>query len=121
MFCFASGKCELSPLSGIALSTNFTFTCEGWSDPEPPLTYEFSYGKNEGKALLYHRTLASGTNISHTCLLPPGEESENYTLVVTVKIKDMLGSSSEQQFLVQVSELFSQYILIGRGNRRGEI
>lgn len=119
LFYFTSGTCELSPLSGVALSTSFTFTCEGWNDPDTPLTYEFLYGNSESKVLLYYRTLASGTNISHTFRLPPGEESDNYTLVVTAKIKDTLGSSLNQQFAVQVSELFLQYILISTRSHGG--
>ena len=106
LFCFISGTCAISPLSGIALSTNFTFTCERWSDPDSPLIYEFSYGNNESEVLFYYRKLASGTTISYTDWLSAGEESNNYAHIVTIRIKDLFGSSSKEEFLVQVSELF---------------
>ena len=111
MFYFTSGTCTVSPLSGIALSTNFTFTCEGWSDPDSPLTYEFSYGNNESEVLFYYRKLASGTTISYTDWLSAGEESNHYTHTVTVKIKDIFGSSSKKEFSVQVSDRLLQYIV----------
>ena len=98
------GTCGVLPLSGIALSTNFTFICEGWTDLEPPLTYEFSYGNNQTETLFYYRTIASDMLISHTDWLPPGEKSSNYTLTVTVKVKDSYGSHSSEKFSVQVSE-----------------
>ena len=109
-FYFTAGSCSISPLSGVALSTNFTFNCEGWNDPDSPLTYEFSYGNNESETLFYYRKLPSGTNIKHTEWLSAGEESSNYTHVVTIKIKDSFGSSSKEEFLVQVSERFLRFI-----------
>ncbi|CAB4035285.1 Hypothetical predicted protein, partial [Paramuricea clavata] len=101
----AGGTCAVSPSSGIALSTNFTFTCDGWTDPESPLTYEFSYGNNQTETLFHFRTIASGTKFSLVDWLPAGEESSNYTLTVTAKVKDSYGSSSIEQFMIQVRPL----------------
>ena len=101
---FNTGTCSVTPSSGIALSTNFTFSCEGWSDPESPLTYKFFHGNNQSKALFYYRTIASGVSISHSDWLPSGEESNNYTLPVSMEIRDAMGSSSFVQFLLRVSE-----------------
>ncbi len=107
LYCLTLGTCDVSPSSGVALSTNFTFTCAGWTDPESPLTYEFSYGNNQSETLFYYRTIASGESISLTDWLPAGEQSSNYTQIVTVKVKDSYGSGSNaEQFMIQVSEHF---------------
>ncbi|XP_028413717.1 uncharacterized protein LOC114536572 [Dendronephthya gigantea] len=99
----SGGTCSVTPSSGISLSTNFTFSCEGWSDSESPLTYKFFYGSNQSKTLFYYRTIASGVSISHTDWLPSGEESNNYTLAVSMEIADAFGSSSIEHFPIQVS------------------
>ncbi|XP_028413722.1 uncharacterized protein LOC114536576 [Dendronephthya gigantea] len=96
------GTCSVTPSFGISLSTNFTFACERWSDHESPLTYKFFYGSNQSKTLFYYRTIASGVSISHTDRLPAGEESNNYTLSVSVEITDAIGSSSFEEFLLRV-------------------
>ena len=100
MIIFYLGSCSVSPLSGVALSTEFTFTCEGWTDPDSPLTYELSYG--EKQAIIYYRTLTPGTKITRVDRLPPGDETNNFTLTVTIKVKDTYGSSTVEQFMIQV-------------------
>ena len=92
----------MSPLHGIALSTNFTFTCNGWTDSEAPLTYEFSYGNNKTQTTFFYRTSASGVGISVTDWLVAGDKTNNYTISVGFTIKDSLGSQSSLQIVVQV-------------------
>lgn len=84
------------------MQTNFTLTCEKWTDPEPPLTYEFSYGTQGSKAMFYHRTVASGQSISVTERLPVGDKLNDYTMNVTVDIKDSLGTRAVRNFLLKV-------------------
>lgn len=35
------GGCSVTPSEGFVLTTEFNFSCSGWSDDELPLTYEF--------------------------------------------------------------------------------
>jgi hypothetical protein len=84
------------------LSTNFTFTCEKWADPESPLTYEFSYGDKGGETIFAYRMSSSGFDVRVTNWLVAGDENNNYTLNVQFTIKDSLGSASTQYIDVKV-------------------
>ena len=35
------GNCSVTPESGYAVTTEFTISCQGWSDEDLPLCYEF--------------------------------------------------------------------------------
>ena len=39
----AASKCTVKPLSGDAMTTKYTLTCEGIADEDKPLTYECFY------------------------------------------------------------------------------
>jgi hypothetical protein len=97
------GNCSVSPLSGVALSTIFTFRCDKWTDPESPLVYEFSYGGNQSWTMFSYRIIPSGIDISVTDWLVAGGESNNYTLTVQFTVKDDIGSKAVQYVDVQVA------------------
>lgn len=86
----------------MALSTKFTFRCDKWTDPQPPLVYELSYGGNQSQTMFLYRTIPSGVSISVTDWLVAGDESNNYTQTVQFTIKDDLGSKAVQYIDVQV-------------------
>lgn len=98
------GECSVSPLSGVALSTNFTFTCDKWTDDQSTLIYELSYGSNRSQTLFSYLTGLSGFDVSKTTWLVAGDESKNYTLTVAFTVKDNLGSKATVQYVdVQVN------------------
>lgn len=102
IFYFLTGRCSVSPLSGIALSTNFTFRCENWIDADSPLVYEVSHGRDRSKTMLFYRSYPSGANISVTDWLVAGDERKNYSLTVEFNVKDTIGSKTVQHVDVQV-------------------
>ena len=52
--------------------------------------------------MFYHRTVASGQSISVTERLPVGDKLNDYTMNVTVDIKDSLGTRAVRNFLLKV-------------------
>ena len=90
----------------MALLTNFTFKCEKWSDPQSPLTYEFSFGDEQNQTMFAYRIRPSGVNIGITEWLVAGDEANNSTLTVQFTVKDSLGSAATQHINVKV--YFSQ-------------
>ena len=84
------------------MSTTFTFTCEKWTDPEPPLTYEFSYGDEQNQTIFAYRISPSGVNVRVTNWLIAGDENNNYIRTVQFTIKDSLGSVATQYIDVKV-------------------
>jgi hypothetical protein len=38
------GSCSITPNTGIALSTNFTLTCSGWTDPDGSISQYQYFG-----------------------------------------------------------------------------
>ena len=83
----------------MALSTNFTFTCDKWVDDQSPLTYELSYGGDKSKTIFAYYTGLSGVDASVTSWLVAGDESKNYTLTVAFTVKDSLGSRAAVQYV----------------------
>ena len=84
------------------MSTNFTFTCVKWTDPESPLTYEFSYGKEQNQTIFAYRISPSGVDVRVTDWLLAGDENNNYIRTVQFTVKDILGSVSTQYVDVKV-------------------
>jgi hypothetical protein len=96
------GNCDVSPSAGVAMSTNFTFSCDEWIDSESPLVYEFSYGGNQSQTIFLYRNGPANVRIGVTDWLVAGDESRNYTLTVQFTIKDSLGSKAVRFVDVQV-------------------
>lgn len=86
----------------MALSTNFTFSCDRWTDSESPLDYEFFYDGNQSQTVFSSVSSPSGTSVNKTAWLVAGDETNNYTLTVGFTVKDSLGSKTLQYFDVQV-------------------
>ena len=99
------GKCFSDIEEGEAMESEFTFTCEGWEDPDTPLRYEFVYYNEDGGESLFFfgpSNVAKGK-------LPLGSESNNYTMKVDVRIIDVFEATTVVTFNVTVSQII--YIL----------
>ena len=95
----STGECSISPSSGVALSTNFTFTCDKWTDDQSSLIYELSYGGNKSQTIFSYHTGLTSFDASVTSWLIAGDESKNYTLTVAFTVKDSLGSKAAVQYV----------------------
>lgn len=82
----------MSPNEGLALSTAFSVACDGWTDEDPVLTYQYKYTVKTNLASPTRRLLASEQDVS-------GKR----TFILT-----MVSNSSDTQLLLpeDVDELF---------------
>ena len=93
----SGGTCDVSPRQGTTLSTQFTFTCTGWTDKDSPLLeYRFATGRQKN-ALRRDRTiLYTGFRSQYIAnSLPLGAKQNNYTIYVFVSIVDRFGGETE--------------------------
>ena len=94
----AGGTCNVNPLSGVTLATEFTFTCSGWQDADLPLQYEFVYVTNNNLLNVVYK----GVQTSKETKLPAGERTNNFTIDFRVRVADMFGAFTEVRTPVQV-------------------
>ena len=99
-----NASCEVSPLEGEAISTDFLITCSGWHDVDRPLTYQFSYGNKYGMVLI-----KTGSSYNVSAKLPIGDSAEDYRLVLEVQVKDSFADFTKTQLFVKVNKT-SNYI-----------
>lgn len=92
------GACFGSPLRGDALVTKFHIWCEGWKDPDMPLSYEYSYRNDEGKLVLFYY----GPHNSTLSELPLGNPARNYTLEINMKVLDFFKGVAHYSVFLQV-------------------
>ena len=92
------GTCDVSPASGVSLTTEFTFTCTDWQDPDLPLQYEFIYFTNNDLPNVAYQ----GVQTRKQTNLPAGYEANNFTIDFRVRVTDMLGAFTEMKIPVQV-------------------
>ena len=96
------GTCEVSPASGVTLTTKFTFTCTDWQDPDLPLQYEFVYFTNNDLLNVVYQ----GVQTSKQTNLPLGEKANNFTIDFRVRVVDMFGAFTEVTIPVQVGKTY---------------
>ena len=94
----AGGTCNVSPSSGVTLTTEFTFTCSNWQDPDLSLQYEFIYQTNNNLLNVVYK----GVKTSVTTILPAGEKANNFTIDFRVRVADSFGAFTEVRTPVQV-------------------
>ncbi|XP_022807270.1 polycystic kidney disease protein 1-like 2 [Stylophora pistillata] len=94
------GVCSVSPTSGVTLTTEFTFACNNWQDPDLQLQYEFIYLTNENLLNVAYK----GVKKSLTTKLPAGERENNFTIDFRVRVTNMVGVFVEMRTPVQVLE-----------------
>ena len=91
------GACSAQPASGEAMKTQFEIRCQGWYDPDVPLTYTFMYEKDGDVS-----SVSSDSVPSARAMLPVGVEEDDHNLKLLVRVTDALGLSSQQLLRVKV-------------------
>ena len=94
------GRCYANNVTGVALTTKFTFSCEGWVDDDLPLSYEFSYETSSGLSIV----LEFGNQSSATTRLPPGDAENDHKITVDITIRDRYGAAAKKNVSVEVSK-----------------
>ncbi|XP_031571405.1 polycystic kidney disease protein 1-like 2 isoform X3 [Actinia tenebrosa] len=95
------GKCFVDARVGEAFTTVFNFTCSGWIDEEPPLTYKFQFTKPSGVEVL----LQSSHMANVSTKLPVGYADNDYDLPMNVFIVDSVGVGIDVQIVVKVTPI----------------
>ncbi|CAH3172071.1 unnamed protein product, partial [Porites evermanni] len=93
----SNSGCFMEPRIGNAIETEFKISCVNWSDPDTPLSYQFSYQTNFGIVVFY-----TGWQPNVTTELPEGSKASNYSLYLKLQIIDSLGDSSLELITAQV-------------------
>lgn len=94
------GSCSVDPTRGFSDDTIFSFKCEGWTDKDLPLSYEFQYRNSYGVVSL----LYDGISPVFFTKLPLGDMENNFTLDFQVKIFDSHKTYSASNIDVKVCE-----------------
>ena len=92
------GTFDVSPPSGVTLTTEFTFTCTDWQDSDLPLHYKFIYFTNNDLLNVVYQ----GVKTSKQTNLPAGYEANNFTIDFRVRVTDKFGAFTEVKIPVQV-------------------
>lgn len=106
------GSCDVTPKTGEELDTIFTFSCSGWQDEHQPLTYEMFYShpnKSEEYPVspLNEVLFFFGPSLeSHRAILPTGKKENNYSVNVTIVIRDAYGEYVDKKLRIQVKLAF---------------
>ncbi len=90
----ASGQFLITPNQGTALTTDFSFSATGWTDPESPLRYQLLHKIGS------HVPVPLGGRValpSATFSLPAGDPTDNDRVVMILRVFDELGAVSEQR------------------------
>lgn len=106
------GSCDVTPKTGEELDTIFTFSCGGWQDEYQPLTYEMFYS-HPNKSEEYPVSPLNGVLFffgpsleSHRAILPTGKKENNYSVHVTIVIRDAYGEYVDKKLRIQVKPAF---------------
>lgn len=106
------GSCDVTPNTGEELDTIFTFSCSGWQDEHQPLTYEMFYS-HPNKSEEYPVSPLNGVLFffgpsleSHRAILPTGKKENNYSVNVTIVIRDAYGEYVDKKLRIQVKLAF---------------
>ncbi|XP_015751283.1 PREDICTED: sperm receptor for egg jelly-like isoform X1 [Acropora digitifera] len=99
------GNCSVTPESGYAVTTEFTISCQGWSDDDLPLCYEFRYHTNTGGFVIQR-----GSSAKTTTRLPVGNPFFEYAIGLEVLITDGLGAAETELLFAEVDALPTEEI-----------
>ena len=91
----SAGAIAVSPASGFGLETPFAITATGWDDTDQPLQYSFSYtilGAAAGPPVV---VASFGPAPFATATLPAGLPAANYTVNVTVLVRNAYGAVAD--------------------------
>jgi hypothetical protein len=104
----SGGSLEVSPMSGFALETSFTFTAVQWTEDDLPVTYIFGTTAVNTDGSLDtsflspfgdERTDASYTDVT----LSQGSNSSNFTVGAYTSVIDYYGATSSDHISIQVT------------------
>ncbi|XP_035688691.1 polycystic kidney disease protein 1-like 2 [Branchiostoma floridae] len=101
------GNCTIVPPEGQELTTKFDIRCQGFSDPDTPLIYEFLYQTKDGWTSIYYGQESTVESTS----LPAGDEDRDNILKVMTAVYDKLGASIAVTLNVTVRPLPSNVSL----------
>ena len=96
------GRCYVDNALGEAFTTVFNFTCEGWTDEEPPLTYKFHFINPSGVEQLLQRSKSPAVSTK----LPVGFSDNDYKIPINVFIADSAGVGRDVKIIVKVGYLY---------------
>ena len=103
------GECYAKPRVGYVLTTHYKVWCTGWHDPDAPLKYEVIHVQGTLETLLYY-----GGDAGAIVSLPLGD-GQNYTINITVRVSDRLGSAALVRLQVQVLSRSSTQYCVEQG------
>ena len=95
----------MTPLFGTAPSTTFTFRCSGWVDPDLPLSYEYGHTYKGLVSSFY-----VGKNPEVSAVMPVGNEKENFTILLDLRVKDKFGAKSSIAVAIRVGYIHSCHV-----------
>lgn len=90
-------KCYVSPQKGQPVVDDFFFKCEGYTDEDLPLNYQFSMSSSVG-LVFFQSSLSPNTSVR----LPLGDPNNNYSMFVNVDITDAYGAGIQIPVNVKV-------------------
>ncbi|XP_033100162.1 uncharacterized protein LOC117103671 [Anneissia japonica] len=98
------GICSISPVHGVATSTEFRVQCEGFRDDDLPLLYKYSYSIDNGTNwfTFFNEEYA---NMTKGVKIPAGPEEYDYMVAVRVRVTDSYGSFVETKLNTTVYPL----------------
>jgi len=86
------GQFLINPLSGVELTTVFTFSASFWSDPDLPITYQFGFLPPGSSTRLIISGRSPSTSASTA--LSAGSPLDDYYLNCTLQVYDVLNAST---------------------------
>ncbi|XP_072035442.1 uncharacterized protein [Amphiura filiformis] len=87
----AGGRCWIDKDSGVAMNTEFNISCEGWQDPDEPLSYTFGLNsETEKPPTILHDS--ESPFLLKPILVEQGLAANNYTKTFYAKITDKYGA-----------------------------
>ena len=79
------------------MNTSFTINCSNWADPDPPLSYEFSYINYIQESVFF-----VSRETSASVFLPMGHEANDFNLTLKMRILDNLGAATTETIEIKV-------------------
>ena len=85
------------------MTTTFNITCKNWTDPDPPMNYEFAYKMNGVKTIFFSATARPLETVFLSGHLPIGDPNRDSDIDIYVNIKDGFEGGTEMHFIVKVA------------------
>ncbi|XP_023932840.1 uncharacterized protein LOC106163484 [Lingula anatina] len=94
-----AGNCTVSPNNGTSLQTKFSIKCQGFSDKDAPLSYEFGQRLSSG-VVWFDQNVLPSTNKG--VWLSPGRQEDDFKTSIVVRVKDHIQTHIDVDFQVKV-------------------